>query len=295
MEINSKAIAEHWKKELQIATNNFFKEFRRFPTLAIVVADGYSGPSSIYVNNKKKLGEEIGASVRLIKIKWKDKSPEEIKVNLIYTLGRLNLSADVDGIIVQLPFPEMTEEEISKLIQPSKDVDGFTMEQKHLLDIGDKNALVPCTAKGVMKIIEHQINSVNLEEVEGKTIAIVNRSNLIGKPLSKLALSKNMTPIICHSKSDRRLLGTADIIVTGCGLRKNFDSADVSTKTQVIVDCSMHKKDGIPGVGDFDKEDVLENCPKVAIASGYGHTGPMTVLALFDNLLIAAKNNNKII
>lgn len=288
MEVNTRILVCSWKEEIKEKTKMIYELLGRKPHLAIIVAEDYSGPSSIYVNNKKKTGNELGADVTIYYLKWKDRKEQDVRNELFETIAKFNKDKCIDGIIVQLPFPYVSEEEISGRINPYKDVDGFTPYQKHLLSEGRKEALVPCTAKGVMRMIEEE-----LEEIEGKTVVIVNRSNLIGKPLAKLALTKNMTPIICHSKSDRRLLGIGEVIVTGCGLRKNFNGLDVSSKTDLIIDCSMNKVEGIEGVGDFDKEDVIDMWPFTKIASGYGHTGPMTVVALYENLVIATQNHIK--
>lgn len=291
MEINSKQILKSWEEDLK----NEIKKLKQKPILHIIVAKDYSQASTIYVKNKIKKAAEIGIETVCSSIEWQGKT----KLDLRNEITRVITSTFADGVIIQDPFPFFTREHISIMIEEfagyEKDVDGFTSMQKGKLISGDKDTLVPCTAKGIMKIIEGQY----LEKyLNGLHMLIINRSDLIGKPLTQLALQKNMTVSIAHSKTYpedlENLFKNADIIVTGCGKRKIFDSSDLpKNKEQVIIDCSMNKKEGIAGVGDFDKDDVFKNRPNIDIASGYGHTGPATILALMENTLQAYKNNKK--
>ena len=192
------------------------------------------------------------------------------------------------GVIIKVWGCGTIADNVQVIIPYEYDVDGFTMEQKYLLDINDPKALVPCTAKGVMKLLEELYE----EELGGLMICIVNRSDLIGKPLFKLALQRDMTPIMCHSKTNdfdlNRLMVTSEIVVTGCGKRAIFNSDNVSSYWGTIIDCSMYRgEDG--KVGDFDKEDILKHS-YVNIASGYNHIGTTTVVALMENVVKVYKN-----
>ena len=279
MEINTKRVVEAWKEELELRCSNLEKA----PILEIIVAPGYSSASTKYVSNKLALAKDLGIETVLTEVQWEGLDNATIKQNLIKELKESGKS-DVNGVIVQLPFPGVTEEEISHLIPAHKDVDGFTDIQKLKLINNEKDALVPCTAKGVMKIL-HEVCG---NDLSGKSIAIVNRSNLIGMPLFHLALHNNMTPMICHSKTQfiDAHFKIADIIVTGCGRRKIYSASNFAFNP-TIIDCSMTLSKEHKGVGDCDKEDILSKKPGIKIASGYGHTGPMTVCALMDNVIQA--------
>lgn len=281
MEINTKAFAEQWKEQLKIE----IKHLNSTPRLLIIMAEDYYEPSKKYVANKIKVADELGIAVVKAEVKWKGRTREEI----LFTLSQIINKHEGYSIIVQLPFPQLTEEDIANLIPTNADVDGFTNEQKGLLASGSYNALIPCTALGVIRLLEHLHG-----DLTSKSIAIVNRSNLIGKPLIQLALQKNMTPTILHTKSNGfdkiNSFENSDIIVTGCGKRKLFNASDIRKETvKTIIDCSMDRAEGVPGVGDFDKEDILEKCPNINIASGYGHTGVLTVVALCENVLKSHK------
>lgn len=279
MEINTALFAEEWKEQLKIE----IKYLKSVPRLVIMMARDYYAPSSIYVKNKEKVANELGIDIKIMNIEWEDKSKEEL-TDVIKTIVQDNPGS---SFICQLPFPQLSEEEIAELIPANADVDGFTNYQKGLLASGSDKALVPCTALGVMRLLEY-IHG----DLTGESIAIVSRSNLIGKPLIQLALQKNMTPTVLHTKSKEfdkiNSFESSNIIVTGCGRRKLFNSYDVNKEAvKTIVDCSMDKIDGVPGVGDFDKEDILDKCPNINIASGYRHTGLLTVVGLFENVIKA--------
>lgn len=280
MEIKTKEYAEIWKAELKNRINSL--EIK--PTLVIIIAENFYEPSSVYVFNKIKLANELGINTKLIKINdWKNKTKDDLLIEIS------NIINDNEGcsIICQLPFPQLTEDEIANLLPVEFDVDGFTNHQKGLLVSASKKALVPCTALGVIKLLKYVHG-----DLTGKSIAIVNRSNLIGKPIMQLALQNNMTPIMVHTKTDlfdkNLFINHSSIIVTGCGKRKIFDAAYFKNgHIETIIDCSMDKLEGIPGVGDCDKENILEYLPDINIASGYGHTGMMTVLGLCENVVKA--------
>ena len=166
-----------------------------------------------------------------------------------------------------MPFTNITSTDLATILPYQFDVDGLSEYQRYLLSINDPNALVPATAKGCIKLLKELY-----EDLTGKTICIVNRSDLIGKPLIQLALNENMTPIICHSKTPywriKKYMQQSDIIITGCGKRKLFDVDDITdeyfdTMVETILDCSMAKAEGVSGVGDFNKESILEFKPHI--------------------------------
>lgn len=286
-EINSKYYAELWKQELK----EEIKELKITPSLTIIIAKDYYPPSKIYVNNKLKVAKELGIKTNLIEIEWKDKTKEELilelqnKIYICYIKG--------GSVIIQDPFPLISQKTIGEILENyyMLDIDGFSRTQKYLLSENNPNALVPCTALGVIKLLKYVHG-----DLTSKSISIFSRSNLIGKPLLQLAINENMTPTVLHSKSHpstKCMAFASDIIVTGCGKRKLFNSDDIMNSKVCIIDCSMDKVEGVKGVGDCDKEDILEYFPKVDIASGYNHTGLFTVLALMSNVIKAHKINTE--
>lgn len=268
-EINTKEIVKQWIEELKVRSRNLFTT----PNLTIIQI-GDNEASNKYIKNKLSMADKLGIYARHLKF------PETI------TQTELNMVMKHYGefpIILQLPVPDhINVEQAMAQIDPKSDVDGFTHYQKALLLDGNMDALVPATALGIHRILKETVG-----DLTGKKVAIVNRSHLIGKPLMQLLLSENAVPIMLHSKVPANLLKQeiyySDIVVTGCGKRKIFNSKNFSPG-QVLIDCSMDRVDGIPGVGDMDKEEILKNI-YVQIASGYGHTGMATTVGLMENVI----------
>lgn len=268
-EINTKEIVDKWIEELKVRCNNLFTT----PYLTIIQI-GDNEASNKYIKNKLSMADRLG--IYAIHLKF----PETI------TQTELNMVMKRYGefpIILQLPVPDHIDvEKAMKQIDPKSDVDGFTHYQKALLLDGNMNALVPATALGIHRILKETVG-----DLTGKKVAIVNRSHLIGKPLMQLLLSENAVPTMLHSKVPQDILKkeiyNSDIVITGCGKRKIFNSKNFSPG-QVLIDCSMDRVDGTPGVGDMDKEEILKNV-FVKIASGYGHTGLATTVGLMNNVI----------
>ncbi len=247
------------------------------PCLATVLI-GDNPASATYVRNKHKACEEVG-------ILTKDhKLPSSLSQNELNSLiDSLNNDPSVHGILVQLPLPEQLDEfATTARISPLKDVDGLTPHNVGLLAM-NKAALVACTPSGIMEMFDfHNI------DLEGKLVVIINRSNLIGKPLFHLLLKKNATVITCHSRTKNlmELCQKADVIVTGVGDRTRFTlTPDMIKNGAVVIDVAITKKDG-KLVGDTDYQDIIE---KASYATPVpGGVGPMTVAMLLKNTVTAA-------
>ena len=275
--INSKEIIANEKAKLI----NIVKKLKQQPVLAVIQVAGDSA-SDKYVNNKKKLGAEIGIEVRHILL---DHNVTQVEVQ--YVINELNDNEDVNGIILQLPIPEhLNQRELLDSICPYKDVDGLGAYQQGWLSTKDKRALAPCTAKGVISLLDNVIE----DGLVGKDICIVNCSHLIGIPLQTM-LRDIATVTVCHRLTNdlKNKMRNADIVITGIGCAKFFDRSYVSNE-QVIIDCSMNFDNG-KLCGDYDLESLKSM--DVLIASGPGHTGPFTVLSLIANTVQAHLNQIK--
>lgn len=192
---------------------------KRAPILTVILVDSeMAGPSKIYVKNKEKAGKEIGIDVVTISV------PKTIKENeLIEFIEAFNQKLYIiDGLIVQLPLPKhIDEHKVLNSINPRLDVDGF-----HAINAGltlaNKDSMIPCTAYGIMRLLEEY----NID-VTGKKVKIINRSMIVGKPLASLMMNKHATVTVLHSKSEniKSECQTADIIITGVGI-PNFIKED---------------------------------------------------------------------
>ncbi len=195
----------------------------------------------------------------------------------------LNDDPSVHGILVQLPLPNHLDEfDTTTRILPEKDVDGLTPPNVGLLSIG-KAMLVACTPSGIIEMCRHY-----KIELEGKNIVIINRSNLVGKPLYHLLLQNNATVTTCHSKTKdlKKICLDSDIIITGVGNREIFKlTSDMVRENAVVIDVATTRLDG-KLVGDADFTEIIE---KASYASPVpGGVGPMTVAMLLKNTVTAA-------
>lgn len=270
-EINTKEILKKWQIELEGRLDRL-KRNGHEPRLNIITVSS-NEDGKLYVNNKIKKAEELGIECSIFGL---DEYTNQDMLNELIGCMR-------HPTILQLPIPKhLDKDEALRYLKPELDVDGLTIYQKGLLVNGDKKAMVPATAAGVVRIIEHITN------IQGKKVAILSRSELIGKPLTQLILQKDGYPIVMHSKISEYELNyemmDADIVVTGCGKRAIFDSNNFDVDCQILIDCSMYRSPARDGVGDIDKEDILKHTDNL-IASGYGHTGPATVMGLMENVV----------
>ena len=191
IKIDGKVIAQTVKNRVKKATDELKTEGIN-PCLATVLI-GNNPASATYVRNKHKACEEVGIATKDHKL---DESVTQQELNRI--IDELNADASVHGILVQLPLPKHLNEFVTtSRISPIKDVDGLTPHNAGLLAM-KKAALVACTPSGVMEMFDYH----NID-LEGKNVVLINRSNLVGKPLYHLLLEKNATVITCHSKTKR--------------------------------------------------------------------------------------------
>ena len=247
------------------------------PCLATILV-GDNPASQTYVRNKHKACEETG-------IITKDHRPPitTSQNDLNELIDMLNDDPSVHGILVQLPLPNHLDEfDTTTRILPEKDVDGLTPHNVGLLSIGN-GILKPCTPSGIIEMLDfYKI------PLEGKNVVIINRSNLVGKPLYHLLLQRNSTVTICHSRTLnlKEICQNADVIVTGVGDRDKFTlTSDMIKKNAVVIDvATTHHNGKLKGDSDFD-----EIISKASYASPVpGGVGPMTVAMLLKNTTIAA-------
>ena len=268
----SKAVKERVKKAVDELKKQGMK-----PCLATILV-GDNPASATYVRNKHKACEQVG-------IITKDLTPSatvsQSEINEI--IDSLNNDGSIHGILVQLPLPQQLDEfETTSRISPIKDVDGLTPHNMGLLSMG-KAILKACTPSGIMEMFDYYNIDLN-----GKIVVLINRSNLIGKPLYHLLLEKNATVITCHSKTKnlKEISKSADIVITAVGDRTKFVlTADMIKEGAVVIDVAISKNEG-KLVGDIDFDEIIK---KASFASPVpGGVGPMTVAMLLKNTVTAA-------
>ena len=280
--IDGKVIAQSVKDRVKKAVEEL-KAQGINPCLATILI-GDNPASATYVRNKHKACEEVGISTKDHKM---NTDITQIELNKI--IDELNSDVSVHGILVQLPLPDHLDEfATTSRISPLKDVDGLTPHNAGLLAM-KKAMLVACTPSGVMEMFEyHGI------ELEGKNVILINRSNLVGKPLYHLLLEKNATVITCHSKTKnlKELCKEADIIITAVGDRTKFTlTSDMIKKDSIVIDVAISRFNE-KLVGDADYEQIIQ---KASFATPVpGGVGPMTVAMLLKNTITAASLSSQI-
>lgn len=250
------------------------------PKLSVILV-GKNPASLIYLKNKKKFCQKIDADFELITL------PESTnESDFLAAVKRLNDNPLVTGCFVQLPMPKHLQHiNITQLINPEKDVDGFHLNTVAQLYLKDLTGIIPCTPRGIKTLLsEYKI------DVAGKNIVIIGRSYIVGKPLSLLLTAMDATVTLCHSKTNNLIEHTqkADIIISAIGIAHFIKKEHLNSNgNQIIIDVGMNSIDG-KTVGDVDFDDVKDHCQ--AITPVPGGVGPMTVFSLMENLLRATEN-----
>ncbi|MFW9904638.1 MAG: bifunctional 5,10-methylenetetrahydrofolate dehydrogenase/5,10-methenyltetrahydrofolate cyclohydrolase [Candidatus Thorarchaeota archaeon] len=276
--LDGKNIAQALKVEL-IAR---IKKLKRLPKLSIVQV-GLDPASTVYVKNLQKKAEEIGIDIEIHHL------------NEISEIGLINFIStevkDDDAVIIQLPLPKsFNTQKVLSSIRPDQDVDGL-----HYINVGrrrlgykDEFSFWPCTPLACIEILDrYNIN------IEGKHVVIVGRSNLVGRPLATFLEHRNATVTQCHSYSrplsSYTVLG--DILVVAIG-KARIITAEMVKKDAIVIDVGMNRDENGKLCGDVDFKDVKEKCSYITPVPG--GVGPITVMELFSNTVLASERNQKV-
>lgn len=268
-------------EELKDRVNKLSKK----PSL-VIIRIGEDFASGKYVANKIKKCEEVGINSKIIHLN-ENVSQKEVEKIII----DLNKDEEVTGVLLQLPIPNHLDEDyLTNLIEDEKDVDGFTIGNmgKLLLSI-DGN--VACTPRGIMTLLRE----FNID-IEGKDVLIINRSNIVGKPLAQLFLKENATVTIAHSKTKnlKKKIAASDIVVTAVGKPNFLKSQDFSNNT-TIIDVSINFNEAGKMCGDVSKEDydVIVNDKQCHLTPVPNGVGQMTVIELIEQTIEIAEKGEK--
>ncbi|MCP3917415.1 MAG: bifunctional methylenetetrahydrofolate dehydrogenase/methenyltetrahydrofolate cyclohydrolase FolD [bacterium] len=273
--LDGKATAQAVRTEVRAAAERLAERGVR-PGLAVVLV-GEDPASEVYVRMKDKDANEAGFLVRTIKL-----PAETSQSDLEAEVERLNADDDIHGLLVQLPLPKgLDSDRIVRRIAPEKDVDGLTPDNVAALVTGGEG-LVPCTPAGCIEVLDRYGI-----ELEGKRVVIVGRSMLVGKPLAQLALARNATVVMCHSRT-RDLAEEcrrADVLVAAVGVPR-LVKGDWVRPGAVVLDVGINRGEDGKLVGDVDYEGARQHAD--AITPVPGGIGPMTRAMLLHNTALAA-------
>lgn len=259
----AKKITENIKKQVE--------NLEKKPKLAVVLV-GNNPASEIYVRNKQKKAIELGFESVVLPL------PEDIsEENLLEHIYILNEDTSINAILVQLPLPKhLNKQRILEAIEPIKDVDGFTSYNFGRLALGYKPYAIPCTPKGIIRIIDEY----NIK-LEGKKVLVIGRSNIVGKPISLLLQARNATVTMAHSKTEEleKLILSSDIIVSAVGIPNLVKNVK---KDAIVIDVGINRtENGL--CGDVDYNSASKNASHITPVPG--GVGPMTIAMLMENTL----------
>lgn len=286
--IDGKKIANVIKQEIADEVAGMVAAGAKKPHLAAILV-GHDGGSETYVAHKVKACEQCGFNSTVIR--FEDNVTEE---ELLKAIADLNSNDDVDGFIVQLPLPKhIDEQKIIEAIDFRKDVDGF-----HPINVGRMSIGLPCflsaTPQGIIELLRrYGINT------KGADCVVLGRSNIVGKPVASLMMQKavpgDATVTVCHSrtKNIKEYCQKADIIIAALG-SPGFVTADMVKDGAVVIDVgttrvpSTETKSGFRLKGDVDFDGVAPKCSFITPVPG--GVGPMTIVSLMKNTLLAAQH-----
>jgi len=286
--IDGKAVAAQIRQEIAEEVAEIKAAGGKTPHLAAVLV-GHDGGSETYVSSKVRTCEEVGFNSTLIRYE-EDVTEEE----LLACVNRLNADADIDGFIVQLPLPKhISEDKITEAIDYRKDVDGF-----HPVNVGRMSLGMPCflsaTPAGIVELLKrYKI------ETRGRHCVVLGRSNIVGKPISMLMMQKgypgDCTVTVCHSRTTniKEICLQADIIIAALGV-PGFLKGDMVKEGAVVIDVGTTRvpsdktKSGFRLAGDVLFDEVAPKCAWITPVPG--GVGPMTIVSLMRNTLLAGKN-----
>ncbi|NHJ23525.1 MAG: bifunctional methylenetetrahydrofolate dehydrogenase/methenyltetrahydrofolate cyclohydrolase FolD [Candidatus Lokiarchaeota archaeon] len=276
--LNGKKLAESLNTTLKQEIYELVKKTGIKPKLAAIIV-GDDPASEIYIRNKHRVCNEIGIGFESFRLP-KNTSKEDV----IRVIEKLNEDNSIHGFLIQMPIPPHLKSFISEfveLIDPKKDVDGFhPLNKGYLFDYREE--LIPCTPQGIIALLEHY-----KIEIERKNVVIINRSNLVGKPLVFMLLKRNATITVCHSFTKNLFEHTrrADILIVAVG-QANFINEEKIKEGAIIIDVGINRVDG-KLCGDVNFDSVINKCG--AITPSPGGVGPLTVAFLLKNTIKAYK------
>ena len=275
--LDGKFTSEKVKNELSKKIMEATKTYGRKPGLATVLV-GIDPASEMYVGMKIKACDRVGIYSNNINL------PEDSTyAQLVNILHDLNSTAEIDGVLLQLPLPSHLRDKTDEIVQeilPEKDVDGLSPHTMGLTNMGDET-YTAATPKGMIRLLEeYKI------EIRGKEVVIINRSIIIGKPLVMMFLKRNGTVTVCHTKTKDIdfHMKRADILVTGVG-KANFVTADRIKDGVVYLDAGINRDGNGKLCGDADFEGIKNKCS--AITPVPGGVGPMTIAMLMENTYLS--------
>ncbi len=275
-------------KPIAIALNKLAKQLiddHNISPMMLLIQAGADPASSYYVQSIGKAGAKLGCEVRLQTL------PESVSETELWDyIDSANNDDAIHGIMIQRPLPKQIDENaVSFRINPDKDIDAL-----HPVNLGkimlETDGFLPCTPAAVYYTLKYY----GIKPSEGK-VAILGRSNVVGKPLANMLLWKrkdsNATVTVCHSSTQNltKVTQDADLLISAIG-KPEFVTAEMIKPGAIVIDVGINEITGPDGslryVGDVD----YQACAAIssAITPVPGGIGRITTSVLFLNLIKAA-------
>lgn len=285
--LDGKMIADQVKAEIAQEVSKIKANGGKVPHLVAILV-GHDGASETYVGHKEKACAQVGFNSTVLR--FEDTISE---AELLAEVKKLNDNPEIDGFIVQMPLPKhISDQKVIEAIDPKKDVDGFHPVNVGRMVIG-LPAYISATPDGIVELIRrYKI------ETSGKHCVVLGRSNIVGRPIANLLLHKgypgDCTVTVCHSRTKDipAVTRTADILIVALG-QAEFVTADMVKEGAVVIDVGITRvksdqtKTGWKLLGDVKFDEVAPKCSYITPVPG--GVGPLTIVSLLKNTLMAAK------
>jgi len=269
--LSGKIVSDILYKEL----NDYLKTKKKTKLRLVDISIGDDFGAKMYAEMKKRtLENKLNYEVTSLHL-------NQASLNeLLNEINKINEDSTYDGLMLQLPLPKELrayEREILDTVSKTKDVDCLNSSNLGDLMVGNNN-LLPCTPLGIITLLK----AYDLP-ITGRNIVIINRSNIIGKPLEQLFLQEDATVTLAHSKTRnlKELVKRADIVVAALN-KQEFITEEFIKKDAIIIDVGVHKNSEGKTVGDVDFDSVYERCSYITPPTG--GVGPMTICILGYNV-----------
>ncbi len=290
IELKGQAVSLHIQNEILHTLQEWKIKGIALPQLTVILV-GEDPASEVYVGHKVKMCEKLGFQSKVLRLNENTQAHE-----LKSVIQTLNENVDIDGILVQLPLPKhLNEREILETISPLKDVDCLTQTNIGAMVVGG-SVIQPCTPSGIIEIFKfYQIS------LQGKKVAVIGRSLIVGTPLVHLLSQQNATVTLYHSKSENLFdeIKQFDIVCVAVGRSEYFKPTDFK-KDCILIDVGIHRSADHQLTGDIkkfqsdDAEFELQNSWVKAKTPVPGGVGPTTIAMLMKNTISAAKKRRNI-
>jgi methylenetetrahydrofolate dehydrogenase (NADP+) / methenyltetrahydrofolate cyclohydrolase len=283
--MDGREVSRHLRPELERYAHELRKRYHRAPALAAVLV-GEDAASRQYVRNKRRFAEELGFESRMLTMTDAEATTER----LLAEIARLNDDPSVAGILLQLPLPEKVERfRLFDAIDPAKDVDAVGAVNVSDFYRAQLGRFIPCTPRGVLTLLKYYA-----VPTDGARAVVIGRSDIAGKPMALILGGRmcNATVTWCHrhTRDLASVCREADLVVSCAGAetgRPFLITPEMVKPGACVIDVGFRRAGPGKFVGDVDFERVKEVAGWLTLNPG--GTGPMTVLALMQNLIDAAR------